>query len=457
MTCLRGSGFTARHMSAAKSQNSKIVKLQAENVKRLQAVEISPEGNVVVIAGANGQGKSSLIDSIEYALGGQGSFAKQPVRKGADKARIVVELDTLVITRTISANGNSQLVVTGKDGARLTSPQSILDSLVGRLTFDPLAFSRQKPEEQSRTLRQIAGLDFSKAMARRQVAFDKRTLVNRDHKSMEAQLNAIPPTRSGLPEAEVSTSEILAKQQQAMERNSQKQRQRDALTLRKGKLAESQSMLNNSRQHEKELEEQIKTLTDRLTQMRANNAGVEKANKLEEEAIQNEQATVDALQNEDTAKFSKEAQDVEELNRQVRNAAKRKQLSADVHAKKQEADALTAEIEEIDRAMEKEVREAKYPIAGLTVDTAGNVLFNDLPLEQASSAEQLRVSVAIGLALNPKLRVLLVRDGSLLDDKSRALLLQLAQEHDAQVWLEQVGTQGDVSVIIEDGMVKGDT
>jgi len=48
----------------------KIVKLTAENVKRLRAVEITPDGNTVVISGRNGQGKTSVLDSIWFALGG---------------------------------------------------------------------------------------------------------------------------------------------------------------------------------------------------------------------------------------------------------------------------------------------------------------------------------------------------------------------------------------------------
>ena len=104
----------------------------------------------------------------------------------------------------------------------------------------------------------------------------------------------------------------------------------------------------------------------------------------------------------------------------------------------------------------KQIKDAKYPLQGLSVSDSGDVLLEGLPFEQAASAEQLRASVAIGLALNPKLRVLLIRDGSLLDEDSLALLCKMAEDADAQVWLERVGTDGDVSVVIEDGMVKAE-
>jgi hypothetical protein len=93
------------------------------------------------------------------------------------------------------------------------------------------------------------------------------------------------------------------------------------------------------------------------------------------------------------------------------------------------------------------------PIEGLALNEEG-VTFNDLPFSQCSSAEQLRISVAMGLALNPKLKVLLIRDGSLLDEESMKALAEQAAAADAQVWLERVGDKDKCAVIIEDGAVK---
>src|SRR6185436_2642524 len=131
---------------------SKIIKLTSENVKRLTAVEITPKGNVVVIGGRNGAGKSSVLDSIEYALGGDPS-AKMPVRRGEKNAKVVVDLGDIVVKRSFTSAGGTHLIVTNADGEKQTSPQAILDKLVGRLTFDPLEFSRQKPAQQAETLR----------------------------------------------------------------------------------------------------------------------------------------------------------------------------------------------------------------------------------------------------------------------------------------------------------------
>jgi len=116
------------------------------------------------------------------------------------------------------------------------------------------------------------------------------------------------------------------------------------------------------------------------------------------------------------------------------------------------ADKLSTKIAEIDAEKAKRVAEAKMPIEGLGFTDSG-VTFKGIPFEQISSAEQLRVSVAIGIALNPDLRVLLIRDGSLLDSDNLALIAEMAAEHDVQVWIERVEEDG-AGFIIEDGEVK---
>lgn len=102
----------------------KIIRLEAENVKRLQAVSIVPQGDTVVIGGKNGQGKSSTLDSIAYALGGKRLIPEKPINNGHDKAKISVDLDSgLTVTRTFTKNGGGSLFVSNADGARYQSPQ----------------------------------------------------------------------------------------------------------------------------------------------------------------------------------------------------------------------------------------------------------------------------------------------------------------------------------------------
>ena len=127
----------------------KIIHLQVENFKRLKAIDITPEGSVVKITGKNAQGKSSVLDAIWGALGGGKALPTEPIRQGETQARIRVELDDLVVTRTFTP-GNSYLKVETKDGASYKSPQAILDKLVGRLSFDRCSSPRPMPKRNGR-------------------------------------------------------------------------------------------------------------------------------------------------------------------------------------------------------------------------------------------------------------------------------------------------------------------
>ena len=156
----------------------KIVKFEAENVKRLSAVEITPDGSLVVVGGANEAGKTSVLDSIWYALGGEKAVCDKPLRNGQKKGFVRLDLGEFVVERTFTEKG-SKLEVRSKDGFAAKSPQAILDGLCGSMAFDPLEFSRMKPRDQLATLRELVGLDFTKLDAERATAFAERTNKNR--------------------------------------------------------------------------------------------------------------------------------------------------------------------------------------------------------------------------------------------------------------------------------------
>jgi septal ring factor EnvC (AmiA/AmiB activator) len=162
---------------------------------------------------------------------------------------------------------------------------------------------------------------------------------------------------------------------------------------------------------------------------------------------------VNALADPDLDEIPARLREVEAVNERVRQKKARAALAGELAAAESEASKLSAEIEAIDGQKAAVLDEASFPVPGLGFGERG-VTLNGLPLDQASAAEQLRVSMAMGLALNPKLPVVLIRDGSLLDAKSLALVSAMAEAAKAQVWLEVVG-KGGVGVVIEDGQVEG--
>jgi DNA repair exonuclease SbcCD ATPase subunit len=119
----------------------KILRLTAENVKKLKVVDITANAGMNQITGKNGSGKTSVLDSIWWALGGKDGIQAVPIRKGQEKAFIRLDLGELIVERRFNASGTTTLSVKNSEGAAYPSPQSMLDALVGSLSFDPLAFS----------------------------------------------------------------------------------------------------------------------------------------------------------------------------------------------------------------------------------------------------------------------------------------------------------------------------
>jgi hypothetical protein len=143
----------------------------------------------------------------------------------------------------------------------------------------------------------------------------------------------------------------------------------------------------------------------------------------------------------------------EEQNRRIRANLTAKAKNQELFAVAKQAKEKTEEIENIDAAKARQLEVAKFPVPELSFDETG-VVYRGVPFAQASGAEQLRVSMGVAMALNPTLKVCLIRDGSLLDDKNLALVAEMAAEQGGQVWLERVSDGPEVSVVIEDGSVK---
>lgn len=415
----------------------KIIRLTAENLLRLRAVEITPDGSTVVISGRNGQGKTSVLNAISFALGGAAAAkdADRPVRDGEDHARVVLDLGDIVVTRRWNAEGASTLHIESGDGAQVfRSPQKMLDELIGRLSFDPLAFANQPPRDQLVTLLDLVELPWDPAelAASRQAIFDERTVVNRDVKALRAQVDALPPAPADLPDAEVSAGDLLAEYRAAEATvNEHAALRAAAVTTRERVVAETSLV--------EQLTEQLRVAKESLAESKKVSARADRA--------------ASTLPDDpDLSAYEARLDDAEEINRKVREAQSRAGLVEQLDAALAESARLTTNLEMIDATKAEDLAAADMPIDGLAFDDDG-VTYQGVPFGQASAAEKLRVSIAMAMAMNPKLRVIRITDGSLLDSDNMALIEEMAGEHDFQVWIERV-TDGDgVGVVIEDGLV----
>lgn len=422
----------------------KIVSLQAENVKRLRAVRVTPEGSLVVISGANGAGKSSVLDSIEMALGGKSAIPDEPIHRGKRKARTVVDLGEIVVERTFTPSG-SKLTVKDRDGKAVKSPQGLLDQLVSRISFDPLEFATMAPGEQDRVLRELVGVDFGELDADRKALYEERADVNREAKRIAARVQALPPMAAGVPEDEVSMSDLLQELAAAEEQAGLHEKLSHDSRLAWARSEDLSREANNLEASIAEWERLIVEAKAKLPTLR------EEGRAAEEESARL-QCEADAIPCDLAEGVRERMGTVEETNRKVRANRERAESQKDLDAAEAKSRELTEAIEEIDRQKAETLEKAEYPIPGLGLDEGG-VLLDGLPFDQACTSAKIRASIAIGAALNPKLRVLLVRRGNDLDRERLREVAQMAEEMGLQVWCERIESGGLPAVVIEDGEV----
>lgn len=431
----------------AEKQTYRIVRLEAENLKRLVAVEVSPDGNLIEVTGKNGQGKSSLLDAIFYALAGTSEIPATPIRKGEQSARVHLDLGAIKVTRKFAAKEDggytTSLVVENEDKARYSSPQSILDALIGELAFDPLEFTRMKPREQFEALRRfVPGFDFDAAAKERQRLFDERTVVNRRVKDLKSQIAGIS-VPDDTPSEEIDVSALADELQKVGEHNAD-------IEVRKANRERAAEEAVRLRAEADSLDQQAADYRRLAEEAEA------KAAELRDKATVNDKRLAEAgplPEPKDPSEIRAKIERANGINARVRDKRRRDDLIAQAESAEKESNALTAAIEKSDAEKAAAIASAKMPVDGIGF-ADGYVTLGGLPFEQASSAEQLRASIAIAIAANPRLRVLIVKDGALLDEESMKIVAEMAEKNDVQVWVESVQSGRANAIVIEDGRIR---
>lgn len=423
----------------------RIIELTAENFKRLRAVTITPKDNVVEITGDNGEGKSSTLDAIWALLGGKDAAPDKPIRTGQESATIMATLGEgdevkFKVTRRFRLKEGvpytTDVIVESGEGARHSSPQGILDALVGSLCFDPLAFTRLPDKDQIAALRAfVPDVDFAEFEGLNRRDFDLRTEVGRRIRDLKGQLAAMPEVAGDVPE-EVDVRALEAKLGEAATHNAEIARRKANREAVDTRLKDHGHRAAHLRRQAAELIEQAEVEEAHYATL---NAQIASAEALPEPI--------------DTDEVQRKLAEGRRDNEMIIHANRRRGVEANIESAELESTDLSAAIEKRKDAMAAAVAAAKMPIDGLGFATGDDpiVTLNGEPFAQASQAEKIRASVAIAAAMNPRLRVARIMDGSLLDKRSWAALEAYAKEHDLQVWIETVQQHGSAAVIIQDG------
>lgn len=413
----------------------KIASLELENVKRIKAVRLIPtENGLTVIGGNNGQGKTSVLDAIAWALGGERFRPSAPNRVGSVvPPRIRLELSNgLVVERT---GKNSALKVTDPTGQR--AGQQLLNSFVEELALNLPKFMESSGKEKADTLLKIIGVGDQLAALefKEKQLYNQRLAIGRIA-DQKAKFVKEMPFYDGVPEKPVSAMELIQRQQAILARNGENQRKRDQ--LREITRAKELAFENASR-----LEAQIRQL------MQQKEAALQKyAEAQADEATAFK--TVAELQDESTAEIEQDLRNIEAVNIKVRANLDREKAEEEAANYSGQYEAMTAELEQTRKQKYDLLNGAQLPLKGLSVED-GELTYYGRKWDAMSSSDQLRVSTAIVRAVNPKC-------GFVLLDKLEQMDLHTLDEFGA--WLREQGLQaiatrvstgGECSVIIEDG------
>ena len=405
----------------------KINELLIENVKRVKAVQFEPSADgLTIIGGRNGQGKTSILDAIAWALGGNNYKPSVPERDGAlVPPNLHIELSNgLIVERK---GKNSTLKVTDPNGNK--SGQQLLNEFVSTLALDLPKFINGSDKDKADSLLKILGIGdvLAQLDTKENQLYAQRTEVGRiaDRKKKAADEMPMYPN---VPKEPVSATELIKEQQEILARNGENERKRQDAARYEQILANAQIAFDEAK------------------------AALQKA---EQDCLTARKSAED-LHDESTTELEKNLAEIEALNIKIRANSTKEATEIEANNLQQEYDGLTEQIESVREERSKLLDSAELPLPGLSVKD-GKLIYNNMPWDGMSGSDQLKVATAIVRKLNPQC-------GFVLMDKLEQMDLETLQEFG--VWLKQEGLQviatrvstGDeCSIIIEDGMVKGDT
>lgn len=420
----------------------KILELRAENIKNIKVVEIKPGDGAVMLTGKNEAGKSAILDAIFMGL--TGKRIDEPIRNGEKRAEINIDLGDYKVKR-IFTEKTDRLEVLSKEGAKFPSPQGMLDRILGKLSFDPLKFAMIDEMEQRKILAGLVGLDFSSEDSLRKDYYDARTAKNRDEKAILNQIDDMPPVNKDTPRQEISMSEEISKVE-ALEQSAKKYKDFQAeLQAIERDIANNNMAIKNSKEEIENLKEQIQALESGIKDLENKNMDLAS---LKVSAKGPMEVTDDQIASARTA-----LRGIEQKNIAIRNAIKYDEKIVELNKVQDEIAALEKKMADIDMEKESKIQAAKYPIKDLGLGV-NYVIYKGKPFSQLSTGTQWRVSTAIAMALNPTLKIILIREGSLLDTEGMKAIVDLAKEKDYQLWIEKVADSKGVGIYIEDGEIK---
>ena len=403
----------------------KINKLEIENVKRVKAVKIEPtENGLTIIGGNNNQGKTSVLDAIAWALGGDKYRPSKPQREGSiipPNLHIVMN-NGLIVERK---GKNSTLKVTDPSGQK--GGQQLLNEFVEQLALDLPRFMEASGKEKAAVLLNIIGVGDRLALLEKQEKeqYSDRQAIGRiaDQKEKFAKEQPYYPDAPSEP---VSPSELIKKQQNILAKNGENQRKR--------------ARLHELEQESQRVNEELAALLRKQDQVQAD--------------LETARKSAADLRDESTAELEASIANIEEINRKVRANLDKDKAEEDAREYRRQYEQLTKDIEATRKEKTDLLTNARLPLPELAVED-GELTYKGQKWDNMSGSDRLKVATAIVRELNPKCGFVLLDK---LEQMDRTTLQEFGQWLEAeglQAIATRVSTGEECSILIEDGYVLG--
>jgi len=429
----------------------KVLKLNVYNIKVLKSIEITPgaDGNIILF-GENGHGKSSVLDAVWLALDikGANKNIQRPVRDGQDEAFSFLELGDngkvdLIVKRSYK-DGVPSLVVTDANGNKKSSPQTLLDKLCGHLGFDPMEFTTMDDAKRRKVVMELTGLDFTEVDADHKLKYDERTDINVQGKAAKITWEKMPKPDDDTPTKVISISDLAIELVELGKLEKENIRRK---TEWEREDREAQSLTDQVETIYKEIgmvKEQLKKLEDLHKKVSYN---CDKACVITKAPRDFETWT-------GTQDIHEKIKYGEAINARI--TAKREYVKKEVEVREFGAasNRCTATLVKIEAYKQKMIQDAKYPLDGLSVSDDG-VLYQGTPFGDLGAGKMIKVSTAMAMAMNPELRLIMVRDAALLDKNNLQAVLDMAKEKDYQVFVEMMQSDDESAIHLLEGEIVG--
>lgn len=451
----------------------RLISLEAENVKRLVAIDIEFKSNLVQICSEdNGQGKTTALDCIWWALEGAKNIQDKPIRKGQKEARIIVTLtdgkqSTIIVTREFKINKKQELttklMLSNNDGSEYISTmgsQELLNTFLTSLAFDPLKFATMDSKAQFDTLKAfVPTIDFKAISKANDLDYETRKNINRDAKAERIKAEEIEVPEGAENLKLINEESLIADLEKASTFNSDIA---ERATNRKALAKEADDKFELSKKTKIEAEnkiakweEEIKELYFQIQQCKVQSEEISNGALKESEEIKKKLSELKPLPDQINIELvSQQIKEARTNNIGFNQYANVQMYINNAERLEKESDEITIRMEKREQDKREAISKANIPVSNLTFGDEC-VLLDGQPFEQASEAQKIYAGMQLTVAQNPLLKLVFIRQGSLMSEKTKKIVFDFCKKHDFTCIMETVGVQSKVGniVVIEDGQI----